>query len=261
MLQLSGVLEMQGQRLRRDALKLINATLAGTATTNLWNLLESYFGQEEEIDAKELEEAQSLRELLNLQRGDKDDDVPAISKEQADAEDMEAAAKAADEEAQEEDDDASVSSSTSSPVVGVGAKRKTLTELKKKAAEEYPAKCNVKDAKVFYPTSQDTMHTTGVDASHIVHRQRLAAYKGYYECNFTGCSYVAHTHRVCCTHMRKHHLGHALGCRFCPEKKWFQARYWSDHMDKYHSEEPKFKVIELPTENIKMEEVIEWKVS
>ena len=42
LLQFSGLLEAQAQKLRQDALKLFNATIAGTATTNLWQLLESF---------------------------------------------------------------------------------------------------------------------------------------------------------------------------------------------------------------------------
>ena len=54
LLQFSGLLEAQAQKLRWDALKLINATIAGTATTNLWQLLESFFGVDKEPEEEEL---------------------------------------------------------------------------------------------------------------------------------------------------------------------------------------------------------------
>ena len=99
------------------------------------------------------------------------------------------------------------------------------------------------------------MHSTGVDSSLIMSRQKLPGYKGYYECNTPGCDYVAHTHGVCTSHVRRCHLGYALGCRFCPTKRWWQARYWSDHMDRYHKEHPKFEALELPGGFIKAEEI------
>ena len=207
---------------------------------------------EEDVEDKEMEEAQSLAEMLKIQRGDKET-VPSITKEQADREETEAAAK--DVTAEDDDEMESIASSASSSTVGVGAKKKTLSELKKKASDDYPEICSLKDAKIFYPTSALSMHSTGVDSSLIMSRQKLPGYKGYYECNTPGCDYVAHTHGVCTSHVRRCHLGYALGCRFCPTKRWWQARYWSDHMDRYHKEHPKFEALELPGGFIKAEEI------
>ena len=49
MLQLSGVLEMQSAKLHRDALRMIDATIAGTATTMFWDIMESFFMVEEDV--------------------------------------------------------------------------------------------------------------------------------------------------------------------------------------------------------------------
>ena len=250
MLQLSGVLEMQSLRLKRDALKLMNATVCGTATSAMWSVLENYFGIEEDVEEKELEEAQSLAEMLRIQRGEAKEDVPALTKQQADSEEAALA-----EEADDAADTESVASSTTSSTVGVGAKRKTLTALKKKAMDDYPTKCSISEAKVFYPTSSESMHSTGVDSSLICERQSLPGYRGFYECNVGDCTYVSHTHGVCTTHVRRCHLGYAVGCRFCPQKRWWQARTWSEHMDKYHSDVPKFEVLEMPTGVVKAEEI------
>ena len=64
MLQISGVLEIRSHQLWRDALKLINATICGTATTEFWHLMESYFGIDEDIEEAALEDAQSLAEIV-----------------------------------------------------------------------------------------------------------------------------------------------------------------------------------------------------
>ena len=201
MLQLSGVLEMQSLRLKRDALKLMNATVCGTATSAMWSVLENYFGIEEDVEEKELEEAQSLAEMLRIQRGETKEDVPALTKQQADSEEAALA-----EEADDAADTESVASSTTSSTVGVGAKRKTLTALKKKAMDDYPTKCSISEAKVFYPTSSESMHSTGVDSSLIRERQSLPGYRGFYECNVGDCTYASHTHGVCTTHVCRCHL-------------------------------------------------------
>ena len=64
LLQFSGLLETQAQKLQRDALKLINATITGTATTNLWQLLEGFFGVDEEPEEEDLQDTASLAATL-----------------------------------------------------------------------------------------------------------------------------------------------------------------------------------------------------
>ena len=71
---------------------------------------------------------------------------------------------------------------------------------------------------------------------------------------FGDCDYVAQVKGIVYSHVCRVHLGVALGCRFCPEKSWWQARYWSIHMQSVHPQEPKFEPLVLP-ENIKAEPV------
>ena len=78
MLQLSGVLETHSLQLRREALKLINATICGIATTDLWKVLESFFGVDEDSDESALEDAQSLAEVLKLCKEEKETSDPSI---------------------------------------------------------------------------------------------------------------------------------------------------------------------------------------
>ena len=231
----------------------MNAVVCGSAAGTMWSVLENYFGMEEDVDEKEMVEAQSLAEMLKIQQSDDKEPVPSISKEQADKEETEAAAE--DAAAEDKEEVESIASSASSSAVRIGAKKKTLSELKKKVLEDYPTKCSLKDAKIFYPMYASTMHATSVDSNLILSRQKLPGYKGYYECNTAGCEYVAHTHGVCTSHVRRCHLRYAIGCRFCLAKRWWQARYWSDHMDRYHKEHPKFEVLELPSGVIKAEEI------
>ena len=80
MLQISGMLELRSHQLQHDALKLINTTICGTATTDFWCLMENYFGTDEDIDEAALDEAQSLADILKLKKQWSKEEVPSISK-------------------------------------------------------------------------------------------------------------------------------------------------------------------------------------
>ena len=96
------------------------------------------------------------------------------------------------------------------------------------------------------------MHQTGVDAHYIGTREKLLGYKGIYCCMFGDCDYGAQVKGIVYSHIHWVHLGVALGCRFCPKKSWWQAHYWSIHMQNIHPQEPIFEPLVLP-ENIKAE--------
>ena len=121
-----------------------------------------------------------------------------------------------------------------------------MLKQKKKSATKYPSKCSLAEALLFFPTSDKTVHETGVDGKLIGSRENLLQYHGLYCCLYKGCDYGAQTQGNSLSHIRRVHLGHALGCRFCPEKSWWQARYWIKHMDQEHSNLPKYEVIAIP---------------
>ena len=257
MLQISGVLEIRSHQLRRDSLKLINATICGTATTEFWRLMESYFGIDEDIDEAALEDAQSLADIVAQKKAWAEESVPSVSKES----DVPMAAPRAiavppshPEEVVIDDDDevASVHSAHSSTSAG---SLQTLASKKRTTLEKYPSFCNIKSATLFFPTSSDTLHVTGIKPEHITDRKKIGSYRGYYCCAFGDCQYAAQTHGVVATHVRRVHLGHALGCHFCAGQAWWQARYWSNHMDEAHSDQPKYEPLVMPEGPIKAEEV------
>ena len=68
MLQMSGVLEVQAAKLRRDALCMLLGTILGMATSNLWRLLEHFFGIAKEPDEEKAAEASLLISLLKAQK-------------------------------------------------------------------------------------------------------------------------------------------------------------------------------------------------
>ena len=60
LLQFSGLLEQQAQRLRHDAMKLQAAALCGTASPNFLNLMENFYRVDEEEEEGTLEDAASF---------------------------------------------------------------------------------------------------------------------------------------------------------------------------------------------------------
>ena len=265
MLQISGVLELRSHQLRRHALKMINATICGTATTEFWRLMESYFGVDEDPDEAALQDTQSLADILAQKKAWSSEDVPSVPKEAGLA-----ALPAPEPPTQEQppeviidDDDDNVSLASVHTTQSTGstssAPLKTLAAKKKETVSKYPSACSLKEASLFYPTSDSTLHATGVDAKYITDRKKIGSYgsyKGYYCCAWQDCDYAAQTHGAVATHVRRVHLGHALACRFCPTMAWWQARYWSDHMDRFHSDQAKYEAVTMP-EGIKAEEVTE----
>ena len=126
-------------------------------------------------------------------------------------------------------------------------KCKTLKQLKVSVTdqEKYPSKCNLKEAVLFFPTSTSTLHDTGVDAKYIGTREGLSGYKGLYCCLFEGCDFGAQVRANTLSDIRRVHLGHAVGCRYCPTRAWWQARTWSDHMTHTHPDVPKYPPQEM----------------
>ena len=71
LLQFSGLLEQQAQRLRHDAMKLQVAALSGTASTNFLNLMENFYGVEEEEEGA-LEDAALFAAFVKQHRKERE---------------------------------------------------------------------------------------------------------------------------------------------------------------------------------------------
>ena len=177
MLQFSSLLELQAHKLRRDALQVINAAISGSATTNFWNLMENFFGVDEDPSKSLMEDAASMVAIMKACKAEQEKDEKAqalsVSKEE-----------------------------TSS--VASGARPKTLSQMKSQHAkvDTYPNKCPIASAQLFFPTFQQDLHQTGVPAKYIGHREGISPYKGLYTCNYGDCDYGAQARPVVCTHIR-----------------------------------------------------------
>ena len=156
----------------------------------------------------------------------------AVSKEVVESEEV-------DVEGDELEETDSVVSTSSQPT-----KTKTRKGFQSK---KYLTKCLLSQAQLFYPTSAESLHETGVDAKYIGSRENLSKYKGLYCCLFENCEYGAQVRGNTYSHIRRVHLGAAFGCRFCPTFAWWQARSWSTHMDSVHPDQPKYEDVQLPS--------------
>ena len=239
LLQFSGLLEQQAQSLHLDAMKLQAAALCGTASTNFLNLMENFYGVEEEEEEGTLEDAASFAAFVK-QHCEEREKEKATQKLSVTKALVEKDKLGKEEEEEDIEDSASTTSST--------MKRKTLKQLKVSVTdqEKYPSRCNLKKAVLFFPTSASTLHDTGVDAKYIGTREGLSGYKGLYCCLFEGCDFGAQVRVNTLSHIRRVHLGHAVGCRYCPTHAWWQARTWSDHMTHTHPDVPKYSLKKCP---------------
>ena len=246
LLQFSGLLEAQARKLRRDALRLQTAALCGTATTNFLDIMESFFGVEEDEDEAKLEDAASMAAFVRANKEERAKDAKskdlAISKEMIESEEV-------DVEEDEMEETESLVSSSSQP-------SKSQSRSKKAQSKKYPTKCSLSEAQLFYPTSSESLHETGVDAKYIGARENLSEYNGLYCCLFGDCEYGAQVRGNTYSHIRRVYLSAAFGCRFCPTLAWWQARSWSNHMDSVHSNQTKYEDVQLPSgplEGVKIE--------
>ena len=194
----------------------------------------------------ELEDATSLAHYLHLKCEEKAE-TSSVPKEVAEEED-------AVEDVFINDTDSISSSQVTSPK---DPPKRTLAQMKaaqERKSKTYNSICSLKEAQLFYPTSKTTMHQTGVDSAHIGERSKMGGYKGYYVCAYGECDYATQTKAIVASHVQCCHLSIALGCLFCPTLAWWQARYWSDHMDSSHPDQEKFESVELPSD-LQIEEV------
>ena len=106
-------------------------------------------------------------------------------------------------------------------------------------------------ASLYYPTTADAktlyLHS-GVDSSYYSsHQSSKGKGSAGNECQFTSikksegiilpdCHFFSTTKGQLSTHICQHHLGLAVACYICPQKRWWSATTWKDHMQKCHAD-------------------------
>ena len=137
---------MKAQELRRDALHLQTAALCGVAATNFLDLMENFYGVDKTLEEQALGDAASFSAFVAAHKKEKEKDEASksLSKSKQEVETEEINAGEDDDESDEEP--------------------KTLKQKKKTTSvTKYPSKCSLAKAHLFFPTSDKTVHKTGVD--------------------------------------------------------------------------------------------------
>ena len=97
--------------------------------------------------------------------------------------------------------------------------------------EEY---CPLDQCKIVYPISADTLSMSGVPSEMVSPRRA----DGYYGCMYGGCGMKMSGKPAAAAHVRRQHLGIAIGCRHC-SKRYYKSGGWGDHMKNKHPEVPR----------------------
>ena len=208
--------------MRRDALQTLKASLAGTATTRILDVLEAAFGVAEA-----------------------EDEIPEIQPTPTEAaeENLPVSAFVAKDD--------TVAPSTS------GRKRKAKDQLSgaSKRKSSVPAKSGpipIEDATPFFPTvaqRANYLHIS-VDPTYIGQREgsqfsKLVIYQCLYarrrrELGETPaeCNEITQNKGQMSTHIRRFHLGNCIACFICPDKRWWSSLEWKKHMKEKHENLP-----------------------
>ena len=146
----SGLLEMKAQELPWDASRLQTAALCGVATTNFLDLMENFYRVDKTPEEQALGDAASFSAFVAAHKKDEASKSLSKSKQEVETEEIDVG----------EDDDES------------DEEPKTLKQ-KKTPTAKYPSKCSLAKAHLFFPTSDKTVHETGVDGKLIGSRENL----------------------------------------------------------------------------------------
>ena len=90
--------------------------------------------------------------------------------------------------------------------------------------------CPLSECKIVFPLNAETLPTSGVPVEYISARFS----DGSYGCLWEDCDQKASSRPAVATHIRRKHLGIALGCKLCPAKQFYKHGSWQDHMKKSH---------------------------
>ena len=99
-----------------------------------------------------------------------------------------------------------------------------------------PDVCSIGAAKPIYPVSEDLLNSTGVPKEFISDPTPCGPSRvSTYFCLYGECKAVTAQKALMMTHVRRKHLGVAIGCKYCG-KQWWAGRPFAPHMEKEHPE-------------------------
>ena len=117
-------------------------------------------------------------------------------------------------------------------------------QVKIKPKTQYADKMpSLAQTKGFFPLDQDTLHNTGIPATHHVKRAGSTPRgRSIYICSYEAeCSSPPYTGDIASagSHVRRHHLGHSLVCPYCG-LRFYNGSGWKDHMMSKHTGMPMY---------------------
>ena len=249
-MELAEFIESKVIQLRRDALRVINCSLAGTATRGLWDLLESVWGPERHLAPSTVDVDENDEYEDEEEEGTPDVPLEPVTPLPADAqstldplkEAIEASKVTAAQEAEAREDVISPppvlldpKEAHSSMAVAPPPKRKrpTIKSSSKKTTED---KVPLDRALPIRPSSKATLAYTGINANQISKRVKSGS-QSVYRCLFgKSCDYTAAQKALVATHLRRAHLGISLACKFCSKVFW-AGTGWETHQQSCHKAE------------------------
>ena len=268
-MELAELIESKVITLRRDALRVINCCLAGTATHKLFDLLESVFGPDIHLGPSYTGDFRQAADddecLTGYEEGE--DDIPTEEipphpeAESKDFQELQKAIEKSIESAADEGED--ILSPPPGPVTdpSLGQSSSALPPLKRKApavkgaAKRKPPTevFSLNEAVPFRPTSKATLPYTGIDQKYISGRIQSGS-QSIYQCEFNRrCQYRSANHSQLANHLRRMHIGSCIACRLCSKHFW-AGKGFEDHVTKSHPDQPQeWYEPEAQLSNVKLE--------
>ena len=244
MMRFSTALESRALDLKMEALEWMSAAVAGTQATPIWDEIAKCFAvcarpvhrpkvsaEEEEDPFDFIDPAPPIARPL----GDEVLDPPASYKDPI---------TRAIETLTISTGDSPLKDSVGSESVVREAAKAAAKKLREKTIHT-PDIVKLEDAVAFTPLSAESVSTTGVPKHLYCKRAGKSsqhATASLYFCSHPSCSPPqSFTQKAAAhVHLRRAHLGHALGCLYCPMKKWWSPVAWNAHMDTHHAGQPRF---------------------
>ena len=200
MLHLSAEIDKKSAALKCAALERMSASLIGSDTDNFLTLMENVFGTYPEGETGSM----------------------AAMYEDPISKDQEASVLASQPSDPDKDTDAG-------EIAGPAPKRARLE------GPTMTEDMRLDQCKVIFPDGKGSHHDTGVPPEH---RPRRGG-SGLYYCTFSGCVENRDQRGSLLSHVRRDHLGVALGCPYCQWKR-FSGRAWMSHVTVQHPGLPLF---------------------
>ena len=106
---------------------------------------------------------------------------------------------------------------------------KATADQQRCTARGLPACVSLTEASLAYPISKEKMSATGIPQKYLSKWLTTLSPKDYlYACTFEGCDCIFKQLAGVYNHLRRLHLGVAVGCYYC-SGCWWTLKGWSDH--------------------------------